>query len=66
MKTQAGKFTLSGDGLCVGYDSGDAISMEYKSPSKFKGGEIKGVGVTVEKTQYIDLEKEAQRALKRD
>jgi hypothetical protein len=25
MKTQPGKFTLSGDGLCVGFDSGDAV-----------------------------------------
>ena len=32
MKTQPGKFTLSGDGLCIGYDSGDAVSGEYKTP----------------------------------
>ena len=63
MKTQAGKFTLSGDGLCVGFDSGDAVSQEYTSPGKFKGGTILGVGVTVEKTQYLDLQKEARRAL---
>src|SRR5262249_36316175 len=37
LKTQPGKFTLSGDGLCVGYDSGDAVSQEYKTPGKFKG-----------------------------
>lgn len=59
MKTQPGKFTLSGDGLCVGYDSGDAVSNSYNSPGMFKGGEILGVGVSIEKTQYIDLEKEA-------
>jgi arylsulfatase len=29
MKTQPGKFTLSGDGLCIGMDSGDAVSQEY-------------------------------------
>jgi len=63
MKTQPGKFTLSGDGLCVGYDSGDAVSQEYKAPGKFKGGTIFGVGVTVEKTEYRDLEKEAQRLM---
>jgi arylsulfatase len=66
MKTQAGKFTLSGDGLCVGYDSGDAVSHQYKTPGTFKGGTIVGVGVSVEKVQYLDLEKEAQRALKKD
>ncbi|POY38047.1 arylsulfatase [Solitalea longa] len=66
MKTQPGKFTLSGDGLCVGYDSGDAVSSEYKTPGTFKGGTILGVGVDVGKEQYIDLQKEAERALKRD
>lgn len=66
MRTQPGKFTLSGDGLCVGFDSGDAVSREYTTPGEFKGGEILGVGVTVEKTQYLDLEKEAQSALSAD
>jgi arylsulfatase len=65
MKTQAGKFTLSGDGLCVGYDSADAVSQQYKSPGRFAGGKIQFVAVTVEKAQYIDLEKEAQRVMMR-
>jgi arylsulfatase len=63
MKTQAGKFTLSGDGLCIGRDSGDAVSQEYKTPGDFKGGTIDVVGVTVEKTQYLDLEKMAAAAM---
>ncbi|HJZ77981.1 MAG TPA: arylsulfatase [Vicinamibacterales bacterium] len=63
MKTQPGKFTLSGDGLCVGYDSGDAVSQEYKTPGTFKGGTIFLVGVTVEKGQYLDLEREAKRLM---
>jgi arylsulfatase A-like enzyme len=63
MRTQPGKFTLSGDGLCVGRDSGDAVSQEYKAPGEFKGGTILGVGVTVEKEQYLDLEKLAAAAL---
>jgi arylsulfatase A-like enzyme len=62
MKTQPGKFTLSGDGLCIGRDSGDAVSQEYKSPGEFKGGTILFVGVTVEKAQYLDLEKLAAGA----
>ena len=66
MKTQPGKFTLSGDGLCVGNDSGDAVSQEYKSPGEFKGGEILGVGVTVEKEQYLNLEKLAAGAFATD
>ena len=66
MKAQAGKFTLSGDGLCVGYDSGDAVSSEYKTPGTFHGGTIFAVGVTVEKASYEALELEAERALAKD
>jgi hypothetical protein len=62
MRSQAGKFTLSGDGLCIGRDSGDAVSEEYKSPGEFKGGTILLVAVTVEKEQYLDLEKLAATA----
>jgi len=63
MRTQPGKFTLSGDGLCVGFDSGDSVSAQYSSPARFKGGKIFGVGVSVEKTQYDELNREAQRLL---
>ena len=63
MKTQFGKFTLAGDGLCVGRDSGDAVSEDYKTPGEFKNGRIWGVGVTVEKAQYLDLEKLASAAM---
>ncbi|HEY7088591.1 MAG TPA: arylsulfatase [Tepidisphaeraceae bacterium] len=66
MRTQLGKFGLGGGGLCVGYSGPDAVSREYTAPAKFTGGTILGVGVTVEKAQYGDLEKEAQRALMKD
>ena len=66
MRTQSGKFTLSGDGLCVGYDSGDAVSSMYTSPGRFRGGIIDFVGVTVEKAQYLDLQREAEQAMSRD
>ncbi|WP_348797783.1 arylsulfatase [Flavobacterium adhaerens] len=64
MKTQPGKFTLSGDGLCVGFDSGDAVSSQYTTPGTFKGGEILGVGVDISEQSYEDLNKEAQRIMK--
>jgi len=66
MRAQVGKFTLCGDGLCVGFDSADSVSQEYKGSNPFKGGTILGVGVTVEKKQYLDLEKEAAGAFARD
>ncbi len=50
MKAQVGKFTLCGDGLCVGYDSADAVSKRYSdlpNPSNpFTGGTIHEVVIT--------------------
>jgi arylsulfatase A-like enzyme len=66
MKTQPGKFTLCGDGLCVGFDSADAVSEEYKGSNPFRGGTIKFVGVTHEKAQYLDLEVLARAAFSVD
>jgi arylsulfatase len=66
MRAQIGKFTLSGDGLCVGYDSGDNVSQQYKNPGTFTGGEILGVAVDVSEKAYIDLQKEAAAAFETD
>ena len=60
MRTQVGKFTLGGDGLCVGYDSEDPISEKYSKPNEFRGGTMDFVTISVEGKQYLDLEKEAQ------
>jgi len=49
MRTQAGKFTLSDDCLCIGRDSGDNVSQKYKTPGEFKGSTILGVEVNVSK-----------------
>lgn len=50
MWTQIGKFTLCGDGLCVGYDSADAISKKYEGTYPFndKKGRIYRVVITPE------------------
>jgi arylsulfatase A-like enzyme len=66
MRTQAGFFTLCGDGLCVGHDSSDAVSSLYTAPAPFKGGTIAQVEVNVGADQYLDLEKEAMAALARE
>jgi len=66
MKTQLGKFTLAGDGLCVGRDSGDAVSEQYKTPGAFTGGKIRVVGVSTEKATYADLEKEFRATYLKD
>jgi arylsulfatase len=62
MTAQVGKFTLVGDGLCVGYDSGDPVSKLYSSPGEFKGGTIHFVKVSTGKETYNDLQMEAARA----
>jgi hypothetical protein len=66
MRTQLAFFTLCGDGLCVGRDSGDAVSKEYMAPATFKGGTILQVEVSVGDDQYLDLEKEAHALLARE
>jgi arylsulfatase len=60
IRAQVGKFTLAGDGLCVGYDSGDNVSALYKSPGEFHGGNIDFVTISTESKQYIDLAKDAK------
>jgi arylsulfatase len=66
MRAQVGKFSLGGDGLCIGFDSADAVSEEYKGTNPFKGGTIKFVGITHEKAQYLDLESLARAAFSVD
>lgn len=66
MTAQVGKFTLVGDGLCVGWDSGDPVSKQYSSPGEFEGGTISFVTVSTGKEQYLDLEREAARAFSKE
>jgi arylsulfatase A-like enzyme len=60
MKAQIGKFTLAGDGLCVGYDSGDNVSEQYKNPGTFTGGTIQAVAFDVSDKAYVDLQRDAE------
>ena len=66
MRSQVGKFTLVGDGLCMGYHSGDNVSQLYKAPGEFKGGTISFVTVSTGKEPYADLEKKAALVMNRD
>jgi arylsulfatase len=66
MRAQIGTFTLGGDGLCVGYDSGDNVSQQYSRPGTFTGGTILGVAVDVSDESYLDMEREAAGAFARD
>ena len=66
MRAQIGKFTLCGDGLCVGYDSADTVSRQYTNPFPFTGGKILAVTVDVSGESYLDLELEAAAMLSRE
>lgn len=64
--TQPAKFTLSGDGLCIGYDSADAITQDYpnlEEQGRFMGGTIKYVTVTVKGKANRNLKAEARRMM---
>ena len=56
--TQPGPFALTGDGQCVGRDSGSAVCPDYSAPFPFTGGKIERVIVDVSGDHYVDHEKE--------
>jgi arylsulfatase len=62
----ASRYSLCGEGLCVGYDGGDAVSSEYKPKFAFSGGRIVKVVVDVGDDAYVDLERELHAAVARD
>ena len=65
--TQPGFFSLAGDGLCVGRDSGSPISRDdYLPPFSFRGGTIDRVIVDVRGDPFVDHEKEVHAWLARD
>ncbi|MGZ4545953.1 MAG: sulfatase-like hydrolase/transferase [Blastococcus sp.] len=68
IKTQPGKFSLAGEGLCIGRDSGEPITDDYpgSSPWAFTGGTIRRVAVDVSGEPYVDLEREAVAMLSRE
>ena len=68
IKTQPGKFSIAGEGLCVGRDSGEAVTDDYDgaSPWPFTGGTLHRVAVDVSGQPYLDLEREAAAMMARE
>ena len=68
IKTQPGKFAIAGEGLCIGRDTGAAVTDDYPGgrPWRFTGGTIKRVAVDVSGEPFIDLEREAAAMLARE
>jgi arylsulfatase len=68
IRTQPGLFSLAGEGLCIGRDSGEAVTADYPGdhPHRFTGGTIKRVAVDVSGDPYVDLEREARAMMARE
>ena len=68
IRTQPGKFALSGEGLNIGRDGADPVTQDYSGarPWAFSGGTIHEVVVDVSGDPFIDVEKEAAGAFMRD
>lgn len=67
IKTQPGKFSIAGEGLCVGRDGGEAVTDDYPGalPWTFTGGPIKRVAGDMRGDLYVDLEREAVAMMSR-
>jgi arylsulfatase len=66
IRTIAAFYALCGEGLCIGYDSGDAVSSLYTPRFEWSGGEIVKVVFDVADDAYVDLERELAAAMARD
>src|SRR5580698_6442479 len=56
-RIQSGHYGLAGEGLAIGYDSGDPVSREYGPKFPFKNGEIKMDLYDVADDGYVYLER---------
>ena len=68
MRAQISKFTLCGDGLCVGFDSADRRHRQYPAGdhTRLQRRDYPGCGNRPEPKSYLDLEREATAAFARD
>ena len=66
MTVMAIQFSQCGEGLCIGYDGGDAVSREYSPRFEFTGGEITQVVFDVGGDPYIDAETRLAALMARD
>jgi Sulfatase len=66
IRTMTGHFALCGEGLCIGYDGGDAVSSEYEPKFELTGGTIVKVVFDVADDAYVDVERHFAAAMARD
>ncbi|NDV06304.1 arylsulfatase [Rhodococcus sp. IEGM 248] len=68
IRTQPGKFSIAGEGLSAGRDTGEPVTDDYPgtAPWAFTGGTLHRVAVDVSGEPYVDLEREAAAMLSRE
>lgn len=67
IRTVLGHFSLCGEGLCIGYDSGDAVTKAYAGDRfDFTGGKLVKVVFDVADDAYVDVENHLAAAMARD
>jgi hypothetical protein len=66
IRTMVSRYSLCGQGLCMGDDGGDAVSSEYQPKFEFSGGKIVKVVFDIADDAYLDVEREMAAALARD
>lgn len=65
-RTQTGRYALCGEGLCVGYDGGDAVTSSYPSGFPFTAGQVVKVVYDLAGDAYEDIEQRFAAKLARD
>jgi hypothetical protein len=66
IRTMTGMYALTGEGLCVGYDGGDAVSSEYTPKFEWSDGETVKVVFDVADDADVDVEAHLAAAMARD
>jgi arylsulfatase len=67
IRTVLGHFSLCGEGLCIGYNSGDAVSSAYAgSKFEFTGGRVIKVVFDIADDADVDVEAHLAAAMARD
>ena len=68
IRTQPGKFSIAGEGLDIGKDTGEPVTADYpgQAPWPFTGGTIHRAAVDVSGQPFVDLAAEVRMAFMRD
>lgn len=65
IRTMTAHFSLCGEGLCIGYDSSDAVTTDYRPRFDFTGGRVVKVVFDVSDDVYVDVEAHMAAAMSR-